>query len=599
MATDLHGEQEFGKAYDARLLGRLWTYVRPYRQVFWLALVLSAAQQGFRLVQPYLVKIGIDRYVERRDAAGLRALGLVYLAMVAGEFAAYYGQQYLTMVLAQRSLADLRVALFARVQRFPMRFFDRNPVGRVVSRLTTDVDVLQEMFAAGAMTIVLDVLGLVGIVAVMLGMDWRLALTSLGLLPVIVGAVDFFRRQVRRTYRMIRERIARINGYLQEAITGMTAIALANREVRAFAEFERLNADHRDAYHLSNKLEAALFSFVEAMSTVSIAMLLWEGGRLTRAGLVEIGTLVAFIQYIQQFFVPIRDFSAKYAVMQSSMTAAERIFSLLDLEVEPAPARPRMPARVRGEIVFEHVWFAYRGEEWVLRDVSFRVAAGEHVAIVGATGSGKTTLVKLLDRLYDVGRGRILVDGIDVRDWDPQALRRRIAVVLQEVFLFSGPVETNITLGRTDCSRAAVEAAAAHVNADGFIRRLGGYEALLRERGSNLSGGQRQLLAFARALAHDPAVLVLDEATSSVDPETEWLVQDALAKLLAGRTAVVIAHRLSTIETADRILVMHKGGLREEGTHAELLARGGIYARLYRLQYGGEAPPVEPAAARP
>ncbi|TMA38313.1 MAG: ABC transporter ATP-binding protein, partial [Deltaproteobacteria bacterium] len=561
MATDLHGEQEFGKAYDARLLGRLWTYVRPYRQVFWLALVLSAAQQGFRLVQPYLVKIGIDRYVERRDAAGLRALGLVYLAMVAGEFAAYYGQQYLTMVLAQRSLADLRVALFARVQRFPMRFFDRNPVGRVVSRLTTDVDVLQEMFAAGAMTIVLDVLGLVGIVAVMLGMDWRLALTSLGLLPVIVGAVDFFRRQVRRTYRMIRERIARINGYLQEAITGMTAIALANREVRAFAEFERLNADHRDAYHLSNKLEAALFSFVEAMSTVSIAMLLWEGGRLTRGGLVEIGTLVAFIQYIQQFFVPIRDFSAKYAVMQSSMTAAERIFSLLDLEVEPAPARPRMPARVRGEIVFEHVWFAYRGEEWVLRDVSFRVAAGEHVAIVGATGSGKTTLVKLLDRLYDVGRGRILVDGIDVRDWDPQALRRRIAVVLQEVFLFSGPVETNITLGRTDCSRAAVEAAAAHVNADGFIRRLGGYEALLRERGSNLSGGQRQLLAFARALAHDPAVLVLDEATSSVDPETEWLVQDALAKLLAGRTAVVIAHRLSTIETADRILVMHKGGL--------------------------------------
>ena len=599
MATDLHGEQEFGKAYDARLLGRLWTYVRPYRQVFWLALVLSAAQQGFRLVQPYLVKIGIDRYVERRDAAGLRALGLVYLAMVAGEFAAYYGQQYLTMVLAQRSLADLRVALFARVQRFPMRFFDRNPVGRVVSRLTTDVDVLQEMFAAGAMTIVLDVLGLVGIVAVMLGMDWRLALTSLGLLPVIVGAVDFFRRQVRRTYRMIRERIARINGYLQEAITGMTAIALANREVRAFAEFERLNADHRDAYHLSNKLEAALFSFVEAMSTVSIAMLLWEGGRLTRGGLVEIGTLVAFIQYIQQFFVPIRDFSAKYAVMQSSMTAAERIFSLLDLEVEPAPARPRMPARVRGEIVFEHVWFAYRGEEWVLRDVSFRVAAGEHVAIVGATGSGKTTLVKLLDRLYDVGRGRILVDGIDVRDWDPQALRRRIAVVLQEVFLFSGPVETNITLGRTDCSRAAVEAAAAHVNADGFIRRLGGYEALLRERGSNLSGGQRQLLAFARALAHDPAVLVLDEATSSVDPETEWLVQDALAKLLAGRTALVIAHRLSTIETADRILVMHKGGLREEGTHAELLARGGIYARLYRLQYGGEAPPVERAAARP
>jgi len=599
MATDLHGEQEFGKAYDARLLARLWTYVRPYRHVFWLALVLSAAQQGCRLVQPYLVKIGIDRYVERRDAVGLRGLGLVYLAVVAGEFATFYGQQYLTMVLAQRSLADLRVGLFARVQRLPMRFFDQNPVGRVVSRLTTDVDVLQEMFAAGAMTIVLDVLGLVGIVAVMLWMDWRLALTSLALLPVIVAAVDFFRRQARRTYRMIRERIARINGYLQEAISGMTAIALANREVRAFAEFERLNADHRDAYHLSNKLEASLFSFVEAMSTLSIATLLWEGGRLTRVGLVEIGTLVAFIQYIQQFFVPIRDFSAKYAVMQSSMTAAERIFSLFDLEVEPVPERPRAPARVRGEIEFDQVWFAYRGEEWVLRDVSFRVEAGEHLAIVGATGSGKTTLIKLLDRLYDVARGRILVDGIDVRDWDPRALRRRIAVVLQDVFLFSGPVVTNITLGRPDISRPAVEAAAAHVNADAFIRRLGGYEALLRERGSNLSGGQRQLLAFARALAHDPAVLVLDEATSSVDPATEWLVQDALAKLLAGRTALVIAHRLSTIETADRILVMHKGELREQGTHAALLARGGIYARLYRMQYGGEVPRVERVAVRP
>ena len=599
MATDLHGEQEFGKAYDARLLARLWTYVWPYRHVFWLALVLSAAQQGCRLVQPYLVKIGIDRYVERRDAVGLRGLGLVYLAVVAGEFATFYGQQYLTMVLAQRSLADLRVGLFARVQRLPMRFFDQNPVGRVVSRLTTDVDVLQEMFAAGAMTIVLDVLGLVGIVAVMLWMDWRLALTSLALLPVIVAAVDFFRRQARRTYRMIRERIARINGYLQEAISGMTAIALANREVRAFAEFERLNADHRDAYHLSNKLEASLFSFVEAMSTLSIATLLWEGGRLTRVGLVEIGTLVAFIQYIQQFFVPIRDFSAKYAVMQSSMTAAERIFSLFDLEVEPVPERPRAPARVRGEIEFDQVWFAYRGEEWVLRDVSFRVEAGEHLAIVGATGSGKTTLIKLLDRLYDVARGRILVDGIDVRDWDPRALRRRIAVVLQDVFLFSGPVVTNITLGRPDISRPAVEAAAAHVNADAFIRRLGGYEALLRERGSNLSGGQRQLLAFARALAHDPAVLVLDEATSSVDPATEWLVQDALAKLLAGRTALVIAHRLSTIETADRILVMHKGELREQGTHAALLARGGIYARLYRMQYGGEVPRVERVAVRP
>ncbi len=459
MPAEIHGEQELGKAYDARLLRRLWTYVRPYRGIVCLALLLSPVYQLLEQVQPYLMKLGIDRYVQRGDASGLRRLGFLYLGAIVGQLLAAYWQQYLTMVVAQRSLADLRVALFARVQRFPMRFFDRNPVGRVVSRLTTDVDVLQEMFAAGAMTIVLDFLGLLGILGFMLWINWALALVSLALLPVMVFAIDYFRRMARVTYRRIRERIGRINGYLQEAISGMAAIALAGREARAFAEFERLNADHRDANHLSNKLEAALFSFVEAVSTVSIALMLWEGGRLHGAGLAELGTVVAFIQYIQKFFVPIRDFSAKYAVMQSSMTAAERIFALLDLETEPVPAHARVPARVRGEIEFEHVWFAYRGEEWILRDVSFRIPAGEHVAIVGATGAGKTTLMKLLDRLYDVQRGRILVDGIDVRDWDPTALRRRIAVVLQDVFLFSGPVEANITLGRADIPRAAVEAA--------------------------------------------------------------------------------------------------------------------------------------------
>jgi ABC-type multidrug transport system fused ATPase/permease subunit len=366
-----------------------------------------------------------------------------------------------------------------------------------------------------------------------------------------------------------------------------------------YADFDRLNADHRDANHLSNKLEAALFSLVESVSTVSIALMLWEGGRLRAGSLVELGTVVAFIQYIQQFFVPIRDFSAKYAVLQSSMTAAERIFALFDLDAEPLPARPVVPAHPRGEIEFDRVWFAYRGEDWVLRDVSFRVEPGERVAIVGATGSGKTTLVKLLDRLYDVQRGRILVDGVDVREWDVRALRRRIAVVLQDVFLFSGPIHANVTLGRADIPRAAVEAAARQVNADPFVRRMGGYDAVLRERASNLSTGQRQLLAFARALAHDPTVLVLDEATSSVDPETEWLIQDALAKLLVGRTALVIAHRLSTIENADRILVVHKGELREEGTHAELLLRGGIYARLYRMQYAGERPALARAAGEP
>jgi ATP-binding cassette subfamily B multidrug efflux pump len=596
---DIAGEAELGKAYDARLIRRLWTYVRPYKPIFWGAVLLSPVSQAFGLVQPYLLKLGIDGYVMRGDLDGLRTLAFLFAGAIAGEFVSQYWQQYLTTMVAQRSLADLRVSLFARLQRFPVRFFDQNPVGRVVSRLTTDVDVLQEMFTAGAMTIVLDALRLVGIVVFMLWIDWRLALASLALFPVMVLAVDFFRRMARRTYRQIRERIGRVNGFLQEAISGMSVIALSAAEERSFREFDHLNDDHRQANHLSNRLEAALFSLVEAVSTVSIAVMLFEGGRLRAQNVVEIGTVVAFIQYIQQLFVPIRDFSTKYAVLQSAMTAAERLFALIDLELEPTPAEPRVPVRFQGEIVFDHVWFAYRDEDWVLRDVSFRVAAGEQVALVGATGSGKTTIIKLLDRLYDVIRGRVLVDGIDVRDWDVQALRRRIAVVLQDVFLFSGTVEDNITLGRPEVSRAAVEAAAAHVNAEGFIQRMGGYDAPLRERGSNLSGGQRQLLAFARALAHDPGILILDEATASIDRETEWLIQDALAKLLEGRTALVIAHRLSTIENADRILVMHKGELREEGTHTALLARGGIYARLYRLQYAGERAPVAQAAGTP
>ena len=591
--------EELGKAYDARLVSRLWEFVRPYRGIFWAALLLSPVNQVFSLVQPYLLMVGIDQYVGAHDTVGLRRLAMIFAVAVVGEFVSYYWQSYLTMLVAQRSLADLRVAVFGHLQRLPMSFFDRTPVGKLVSRVTTDVDVLNEMFAAGAMTIVLDLLKLVGITAFMCWINWQMAIVSLVLLGPMTLAIDFFRRRARVTYRQIRERIARINGFLQEAISGMAVIQLSAREARTFREFDRANAEHADANRWSNRYEAALFALVEAVSTVSIAFMLWRGGTLHARDVVEVGTVIAFIQYIQQFFVPIRDFSAKYAVMQSSMTAAERIFALLDEPAESVPAAPLAPAVVRGAIEFDHVWFAYkapddREPDWVLRDVSFRIAPGEQVAIVGATGSGKTTLIKLLDRLYTAQRGRILVDGIDVRDWDAAALRRRIAVVLQDVFLFSGSVADNVTLDTPGIERATVEAAARYVHADEFIEQLGGYDAELRERGSNLSTGQRQLLAFARALAHDPAVLVMDEATSSVDPETEWLVQDALAKLLAGRTALVIAHRLSTIEHADRILVLHKGVLREEGTHAELLARDGIYARLYRVQYArdGEMPPA-------
>src|SRR5262249_25854271 len=394
----------------------------------------------------------------------------------------------------------------------------------------------------------------------------------------------------RATYRTIRERIARINAFLQETLSGITVVQLFAQEKKLFAEFEQRNRDHRDANHLSNIYEATLFSVVEATSSLSIALMLWYGAGQVGKGTVALGTLVAFVEYLQKFFVPLREFSTKYTTMQSAMTAVERVFQLLDTPVTIAsPAEPRQPARMRGRITFDHVWFAYKGEDWVLRDVSFTIEPGEKIALVGATGAGKTTISKLLNRFYDVQQGAISVDGVDVRQWAVQALRRRIGVVLQDVFLFVGDVATNITLGRNEISQGELERAACYVNADRFIRQLPrGYAEQLRERGSNLSAGQRQLLSFARALAYDPTILILDEATSNVDPETELLIQDALTKLMAGRTTLVIAHRLSTIQNVDRILVMHKGQVREAGTHQELLEQRGIYWRLYRLQYGSQ-----------
>jgi ATP-binding cassette, subfamily B, multidrug efflux pump len=433
----------------------------------------------------------------------------------------------------------------------------------------------------------MDVVTLLGIVVIMLAIDFRLALVTLSLVPLIALAINFFRLKARQSYRRIRERIARLNSYLQEALAGMTVVQLFARERQSWQEFERLNDAHRRANNTSNVYEAALFSMVESVSSISFALIIWYGGRQILAGALAFGTLVAFIEYIQKFFIPIRDFSTKYAVMQSAMTAAERVFQLLDTPVDIAsPARALVPPDCRGRIEFDRVWFAYQGDEFVLRDVSFSVEPGEKVAVVGPTGSGKTTLIKLLNRFYDVRRGRVLVDGVDVREWDLAALRRRIGVVLQDVFLFSGSVQENLTLGRSDVTRKAAVEAVQTVNAERFVERLrGGYDAVLRERGSNLSAGERQLLAFARALAYGPTILVLDEATSSVDTGTELLIQEAVEKLLRGRTAVVIAHRLSTIENVDRILVLSGGEIRESGTHTELLHAQGLYYRLYRLQY--------------
>lgn len=582
-----HREEVYGRAYDLRLVGRLWRFILPYRRLFWLATLLLPLQQAFGLAQPYIMKVAIDRYIAERDLWGLQGVGLLFLLALLGEVTASYFHYYCTMSVAQRSLADLRVDIFSHVQKLPMSYFDRNPVGRLVTRMTTDVDVLQEMFASGVMTLVSDVLMLAWIVVIMFSLHGELALVSLALVPVLVVAINFFRVKARQTYRLIRERIARVNAYLGEAILGMAVIQLFVREQKSYREFDALNAAHRDANEVSNIYEAALYSMVEAAGSVSVALLLWYGGGEVLHGAIGIGTLVAFKEYIHRFFIPLRDFSQKYAVMQSAMSSAERIFNLLDTPVSIAsPPRPVTPRPFRGEVVFEDVWFGYKPNEPVLAGVSFRIDPGEKIAVVGATGSGKTTLIKLLSRFYDIQRGSIKVSGVDVRDWDLAALRSHIGVVLQDVFLFSGTVLSNLTLGADSVPFERIEEAARYANADSFIGRLPGrFEAPVRERGSNFSAGQRQLLALARVLVFQPEILVLDEATSSVDTETEFLIQDALEKIMRGRTCLVIAHRLSTIRNADRIIVLHRGAIREMGSHAELLEKQGIYYRLYQLQY--------------
>jgi ATP-binding cassette subfamily B protein len=590
MAQASQQEEILGKAYDFRLIQRLWHFIRPYKRLFLLSLLLLPLQQALGLAQPYLMKVGIDQYIAGKDLWGLQNIMLLFFGALVGETVAAFAHYYLAMLVAQRCLADLRVAIFSHVQKLPMSYFDRNPVGRLVTRMTTDVDVLQEMFSSGVVTLIADFIMVIWIVGIMFYLHVGLALVSLALIPPMALAINFFRVKARRTYRQIRERIARINAYLGEAISGMSVIQLFAREEKTYREFDRLNADHREAYHLSNLYEAALYSMVEAAGAVSVGLLLWYGGGEVLHGAVGIGTLVAFKEYLHRFFVPLRDFSQKYAVMQSAMASAERIFQLLDSSIDiRSPVSARVPKPFRGEVIFDNVWFRYKADAPVLKGVSFRIEPGEKVAVVGATGSGKTTTIKLLNRSYDIERGAIKVSGIDVRQWDLRALRRHIGVVLQDVFLFSGDVRANLALGNPTVPLERIQAAARIANVDEVIRRLpDGYTAHVRERGSNFSAGQRQLLALARVLVYQPAILVMDEATSSIDSETEALIQDALEKVMRDRTCLLIAHRLSTIRNADRIIVLHHGEVREVGSHAELMERGGIYYRLYQLQYERE-----------
>lgn len=587
-------EDIVGKAYDARLMRRLLVYLRPYRGYAGFALAAIIANSVLQLAQPYLMKLAIDRFIPSRDLAGVNRIAVWYLFVVAGGFCLEFTQTWLLQTTGQRIMFDMRMEIYRHLQRLDLRFYDRNPVGRLMTRVTTDVDVINDLFTSGVVSIFGDVFTLAGIMIVMLSMNWRLALVAFAVLPLIFLVTQWFRRNVRESYRTVRRLIARINAYLQEHITGMSTVQLFRREARAYRAFDDINEAHRTANVESIFYYAVFYPAIEVISALAAALTIWFGGGWVLTGSLTLGSLVAFLLYSQRFFRPIADMSEKFNILQAAMASSERIFKLLDEAVViTSPVEPTSKAQppASGRITFDHVWFAYGpgpdGEpDFVLRDVSFEVAPGERVGIVGATGAGKSTIINLLLRFYDVTRGRILVDGVDVREMDLGQLRTLFSLVLQDVHLFSGTIAENIRLGASHISDSAVRRAAEAVHADSFIARLpGGYASAVAERGATLSVGQKQLLSFARALAFDPRILVLDEATSSVDTETEILIRDALHVLMSGRTTIAIAHRLSTIQDMDKILVLHKGHLRESGTHQELLAMRGIYYRLYQLQY--------------
>ena len=586
-----HEEDLAGRAYDHRLMRRLLGYLRPYRGQVAFAGAVVILDALVTLVYPWLTKEAIDHGIRHHDLRFLDHMALVYLALLAAGFGLGYLQNQIMQRVGQHVMLDLRTELFHKLQRLPLAYFDRNPIGRVMTRLTGDVDVLNELVTAGVGALFGDLFVLIGIVIAMCRLNAELLIVTFSVIPLIVIVTLLFRVRARASFREIRVRLARLNAFLNENLTGMSTVQMLNREQRNFEQFRGINASHRDAHLRANFYYAVFFPLLELVGALAVSLIVWYGGRQVMWTGITLGTLVAFIQYTQRFFRPISDLSEKYNILQQAMASSERIFQLLDEpDDEARPDLVRVTSRngAPGRIEFDRVWFAYLNDHWVLQDVSFTIEPGERVALVGATGSGKTTLTSLLMRFYAAQRGQIRVGGRPLAAWDAGELRRSIGMVLQDVFLFSGTIESNLRLGDAALTREALESAAREVHAHDFIRRLpGGYAAVVRERGATLSAGQRQLLAFARALARDPNVLILDEATSSVDPQTEVLIQDALRRLLAGRTSLVIAHRLSTIQDVDRIVVLHHGRVREIGTHSELLARGGIYARLYELQFLG------------
>ncbi len=633
----LDHDEVLGRAFDRRLAARLWTAARAHRRLLVATLALYPAIALAELAQPFLLKIAIDDHILAGDWVGLSLTAAAYAVTLVVLYLLRSLEGYLMALVGQRVTYDLRDALFRHLLRLEAAFYDRNPVGRLMTRVINDVEAVSEAFTSGLLAIAADVVTLAGVLAVMLWMDWRLALVTFAIVPVLTFVAAYFRVRARDAYREGRRRLAALNAFLQESLQGVTVIQLFARERHEHAIFARLNQDYRRAMFRSTLFEATLYASVEALGSVALALLIWYGGGQIGAGALSFGALVAFIQYTNRFFLPIRDLGAKYTVMQSAMASAERIFGLLDRQpaiVSRAGVPPQSPTadgpsveRASGAtavslrppaaragladpatinpvqasaraIEFSSVWFSYTGQTDVLRDCSFRVAPGEHVALVGATGEGKSTCARLLIRAYDVTRGRVLVDGVDVRDWPLDRLRRRVGTVFQDTVLFAGTVADNIALGadvEPAVLRRALDAARAREFVDALPR---GLDEPLGERGANLSHGQRQLLAIARALVYNPAILVLDEATSSVDPESEWRIRDAMQRLLVGRTSITIAHRLSTVQTADRILVLHHGRVHEEGTHATLLREGGLYARLWELAMAGATPSAANAVPR-
>src|SRR6266571_4738665 len=582
-----HEEEAIGKTYDFQVARRLLGYLKPYIRLLIPALILTLLLNLFGILQPLFTRFAIDWYILPKRTEGV---GLFALAFVASQFLRFifsYFQVVLLNTVGQYAMYDLRREIYGKLQHQEISYYDRNPVGRIMTRLTADIDALNELLTSGVTDLLGDLVMIVAIIAVMVYMDWRLTLVTLLTVPMLVAATTWFRKGARRGYDLVRTRIARIYAFLQEHFSGAQTVQIFNAEAKSLRRFAKINDEHRNANVDTIFYYAVFFPLVDFIGAVGIALVIWFGGYRVMQHALSLGGLVAFIQYSGFLFQPIRDISDKYNVLQGAVVASHRIFQTLDQPILiTTPAKPLKKGRAEGRIEFENVWFAYKDEDWVLKDVSFTVSPGQSVALVGHTGSGKTTITNLLMRFYDVQRGRVLLDGVDIRDWDLQSLRKNFAVVLQDVFLFSGTLEGNIRLGREDISEDRVKWAATEVYADRFIQRLrDGYKGEVKERGAGLSVGQKQLISFARALAFDPALLILDEATSSIDTETEQLIQQAIERVMRNRTSVVVAHRLSTIQRADKIIVMHHGEIREQGSHQDLLALHGLYWKLYKLQY--------------